>query len=415
VNKRILLSIIFFISLASNTVFATEMFTTSSSDSDRTSASLAPVGITLDRHFSPFVGSEAMFTLLRGYQRFDDAVFTSSADDTSGAMILGRFAKWALIEQTLTSLEMVAQHEIFGHGFRLREFNIPAHYRVGPWEGKSSFSNAKYNQLSLSQKIAISTGGVEATGVMANQLRKRWNNDDYMNIDSREASLYLISSIDQPLYVLDTKKKEKTQFPSGHDIGAYIADINQWHQKSVLTAQKLRRKILIDFLDPYLFYSAYSIGNYMGTGNQTWEYPMLPIGDYRYLPAMRTALAPYGSEYQLLNFIKGPEHNIVATLRYGNTGGRHSSAAALEITRLFTSDLLFIDGKVDLWNQPKLFTSTAAAAKGRLGAAGSLIARYRITAPLELMGQLGYKTTGFIPGEALKHSPIIRVGFLANL
>ncbi len=397
-------------------IFLASIFASVSLVSSVVSASeLTPVGLTIDKHFSPYAGSEAMFTVWRGYQRLDDAVLPNSADDSSAGMILGRIVKWGAIEGILASFEMVAQHEIFGHGFRLREFGVSAHYQVSPFEGETSFNPARYNQLSLSEQIAVTTGGVEATGVMANQLRKRWHNSNDNCLDSREASLYLFSSLDQPLYVMDTKGRDKTHFPAGHDMSQYIADINQFYQGTVLTSQKLRRKILFDFLDPYLFYSVYSIGNYMVTGNQMWEYPMIPIGEYQYLPATRMALAPYGPEYQLLNFIKTPEHNMVATLRYGNTGGKRSSAVALEVSNLVCSDLLFIDGRIDLWNQPRLFTSTATTAKEKFGGAASLVARYRIANPLELVGQLGYKTSGFMPGEVLKHSPIIRVGFLANI
>ncbi len=375
-----------------------------------------PVGLIFDRHLSPFAGAEAMISVLRAYQALDDTVFQSSVGDQSFAMIAGRLGKLLFIEGLLSSTEVIAQHEVFGHGFRAREFHIPnLRYRVTPWSGWISMNALKFNQLSENEKIAIIAGGMEGTSILARQIRTRWFNSQSRSIDSREAHLYISASLDQTLYVLDTKQRRDKTFPIGHDVINYITEVNNWYQSPVLNTHKLRRKILFDFVDPYLFYSAYSLGNYVIEGSQLWEYPMIPVGEYRYLPAMRMALAPYGPEYQLINFVKGLEQSYIATLRYGNTGGRHSSALALDILRLISSDLLFIDGKAELWHQPKMFAATAAVAKGHYGAALSLVARYRIAPKIDIMGQAGYKTTGYMPGEVLKHSPILRIGFAAYL
>jgi len=375
-----------------------------------------PVGLTFDRHFSPITGADAMITILRGYQALDDALVPSSIGDRSFGMIAGRIGKLIFIEGILTSTQMIAQHEVFGHGYRAREAHLPnLRYRVTPWSGWIAMNAIKFNELSSNEKIAIDAGGMEGTSILANRIRTRWFNSTSRNIDSREAHLYINTSLDQTLYVLDTKRRSDKTFPIGHDVINYINEVNRWYQKNVIDTHKLRRKILLDFVDPYLFYSAYSLGNYIAEGNQLWEFPMIPIGEYQYLPATRIALAPYGPEYQFINFVKGLEQSYIATLRYGNTGGRHSSGLSLDVLRLISSDLLFIDAKADLWHQPKMFATTAAAAKGHFGAALSLLARYRIAPKIDITGQAGYKTTGYMPGEALKHSPILRIGFAAYL
>lgn len=375
-----------------------------------------PVGLTFDRHFSPITGADAMLTILRGYQALDDALVPSSVGDKSFGMIAGRIGKLLFIEGILTSTQMIAQHEVFGHGYRAREFHVPnLRYRVTPWSGWISMNAAKFNQLSSNEKIAIMAGGMEGTSVLANRIRTRWFNSSANSIDSREAHLYLNASLDQTMYVLDTKRRGDKTFSAGHDVINYINEVNHWYQKNAIDTHKLRRKILLDFVDPYLFYSAYSLGNYIVEGSQIWEYPMISIGEYQYLPATRIALAPYGPEYQLINFIKGPEQSYIATMRYGNTAGRRSSALGLDVLKLIASDLLFIDAKADIWHQPKMFATTASTAKGHFGAALSLIARYRIAPKVDITGQAGYKTTGYMPGEVLKHSPILRIGFAAYL
>ena len=391
-----------------------EFWKTEKSDYSEPVASKQPVGLMFDRYFSSTFGSSLMISINRGYQLLDDTLIPSTEGDTSLAMMAGRFGNLLFIQGTVVGLQTITQHEVFGHGFRAREFHVPViSYRVTPWSGRTTFDANKYNQLSQSEKMAFVTGGMEANSILAKEVRSGWL--ESQTIDSREAHLYLFSSFDQTEYILDTKRKGDKTFSSGHDVMNYINGINQWYQKPVLTPHKLRQRAIIDFLDPYLFYSFYSLGQYVVEGNHTWEYPMISIGEYRYLPLMRTALAPYGSEYQLINLIKSPEYVIQATLRYGNTGGRHSSGLGIEVANLFTSDLLRLDGKADLWNQPKLFVQNAAAAKSKMGGALSVIGRYRVVDKIDLVGQAGYKTTGFMQGEALKHSPILRVGFAAYL
>lgn len=370
-----------------------------------------PFGLIADKHFSEITGAALMTSGLRTYQMADDWLIPSTAGDTSACMILGRFGKLVLENFLLDSYLMVAQHEVFGHGARGREFGLSGlKYNVTPFSGATYFNNTQLLQLSLSEQIAFSAGGIEGDGILAKYLRDQWLNSKCM--DTREANLYYRTSLDQTFYILNTKYYEKhSSFPAGHDIKEYIVDVNRWYGSAVLTTQKLRKQALMDFFDPFFFYSLFSMGDYVIEGNQAFEYPMIPIGAYCYLPALRLSLTPFGPEYQFLNFVKGIDNVIQATLRYGHTGFKRSYGLAVEATRLWTSDLLTFDGKVDIWNQPKLFTSNAASAPNRFGGAISCIARYRLMDQLDLMGQIGYKTSGYMPGEFLKASPILRVGF----
>lgn len=371
-----------------------------------------PVGLIFDRSFSPVVGAQALITLDRVYQWLDDRFLPSTAHDNSFLMVAGRFSK-EIFETLLSTTFVIIQHEIFGHGARAREFHVPVtRYSIGILSGTTYLSD-KYFQVSPSEQIAIDAGGVEATGILARQLQNRWLASQF--IDSREANLYFFSYTDQTFYILGSKAFARDNtFPEGHDINNYVNLINKWNPNSHLSTGKLRKKTLIDFLNPYLYYSLYSIGLYVGDGCQTWEYPMINIMDYKYLPMFRLALAPYGPEYQFINLIKTPEHIISATFRYGNTGNQRSSALALEVSDILTFDKLFIDGKAEVWKQPKLFTQFATGSN-MAGVAASVIARYQCTKQFFLVGQVGYKTTGFIPGEELKRAPILRVGFLFNM
>ncbi len=371
------------------------------------------LGLTLDRYYTPAVGSELVLSLLHGVQTLEDRVLQQTQGDTRLQPVLARIGQFA-IEGLLWNTATTAQHEIFGHGFRARECHMPAHYRVNiGGGGRVRFPVATYNQLSYHEKAAFNAGGMEATSRLAKDLRDQWLNHTHM--DMREAHVYLNASLDQTLYMRDAFKKDKNAIANGHDVGNYVAEVNTWHGATVLTNDKLKNRALLDLLDPYLFYSVYGVGHYLYDGTQSFEYPMINLGDYQYLPALRVIPAPYGIEYQWMNFVKGPDYDIQAGLRAGKTGTLGSHALDLEINRIFSSDLLFMDLKSSLWHQPKLFTASAATTKGHMGAALSIIARYRMTQSVELSGQAGYKTTGYMPGEILKHTPILRVGFKAFL
>lgn len=371
-----------------------------------------PVGLIFDHTFSAVVGAEAIITAYRGYELLDDWIAPSTAGDSSSTIIAGRSTK-AIFELLLSTTSMITQHEIFGHGARAREFHLPAHYNVGVFSGATYFNFTKYNQLSPSEKITFIAGGMEGTNILSRQLRGRWLRSGA--IDSREASLYFATSfLDETRYIQSTRRFRDRTFSMGHDVVAYVNELNTWNPRHPLTTHQLRRQGLVNYLDPYLYYSLFSIGQYIVDGCQMFEYPMIAIGQYKYLPMMRLLLAPYGPEYQLVNYIKGPERNYIATFRYGNTGRQHSSALALDVTDLLSSDLLFIDGKMELWNQPKLYTAQSSY-REKFGAAASLVARYRVIRQLDILGQVGYKTTGYMPGEELKHAPILRIGFLLNM
>jgi len=244
-----------------------------SGSAEEVSQEQSPVGLSIDRYLSPDVGSDVMLSILRVYQKLDDRFIPSTMGDTEPKMIAARLGKY-ILEGFIIGTEMVAQHEIFGHGFRLREFKVPVtRYEILPWKGSTHFRAAKYIPLSLHQKIAVDVGGMEANSILARQIQTRWLQSGVM--DTREAHLFRRATLDQTTYVLGVKT-DHTRFPNGNDVGSYINNVNAWYQKPVLSTRKLKNRILIDFLDPYFFYSLYSFGSYIIEGNQYWEFPLIP-------------------------------------------------------------------------------------------------------------------------------------------
>jgi hypothetical protein len=372
---------------------------------------LGAVGFVIDQYASPYVGAEAMTTLLRGYKWLDDSFMSSSANDTSFLTMSGRFGK-LFLEYTLFNCFATIQHEVFGHGFRLREFRNPVHkYEIGLFSGATLFDAAKYGSLTPNEQIAVTTGGLEAENILAKRIRDRW----LMNseLDNRDAVFYLINQYSQSLYISSTRH-DRTHFTDGHDIHSYVTQINRWYGDKVISTHNVRNRSYVDLLNPFLYYSLFSVGQYVLDGRQCMQYPMFQIGEYQYLPAMSLVLAPYGTEYNLLNFVRSGDKLYQANIRYGSTGNRKSYGIALEANKIWSNDLLDLDAKLDLWFQPKLYKQTSALATNKFGGALSFITRFKVGACVELVGQAGYKTTGFMPGEVLKHSPILRGGLMVN-
>lgn len=378
-------------------------------------AGRAPIKFIFDANFSPIVGADLFISGLHAYMAIDDTLIPSTQGATGFVPVAGRLGKW-ILEGVMMNWAAVAQHEYFGHGARAREFNLKVNtYNIMPFRGYTSFNAHEFQLLTPSERAAVDTGGVEANYILAKELRNRWVETKYL--DEREGHFYLITALDQPLYVLSTRNNWRNGrtfnfFDDSHDIHSYIKEVNFWHGHPVLNQRDLRRKIVADFFDPYLFYSLFAFGNYLIDGTQGFETPMIPIGNFHYLPGFRIALAPYGPEYQFINYIRGMDQTIQVTLRFGETGTIHSHGATIEVTKLVCSDLLSLDARIDGWHQPRLLKSHfLRRSESKFGGAFSIIPKYQILNNFDLFAQIGYKTTGYMPGEFLKHSPIIRIGF----
>lgn len=369
-----------------------------------------PIGLILDKDYSPIVGSSALNSLVNAYMTIDDRVYPNSQGDTNSYMIFGRFVKTAL-EDVAFSTGMVTQHEIFGHGWRAREFDVNVNkYKIQPYKGSTLIDQAKFNTLSPSERIAVIAGGMEATSILAQQIRNRWLESKF--IDEREGHFYLNNILDQTFNVWRIRN---SRILGVSDVSLYIQQINNWYGRTVLTHKQLARREVFDLFDPYLWYSVYGLSNYLYDGTQCFEYPMIPFGEYRYLPGFRVALAPYGPEYLFINYLRAMDYTIQATFRYGSTGGKDSEGLILEMSRLWAEECLSFDGRVDLWSQPRLFVEESHQADRKLGGAVLLTGRYRFLPNFEMMGQLGYKMKGYMPGEGLNRGIIFRWGLFVYM
>lgn len=376
-----------------------------------------PITFSIDRDFSAFTGADLNHSLYKAYMWGDDRWLPSTRGDRGRVALVGRFLKLCL-ETGLSSFFMVTQHEVFGHGARAREFNLPIEqYRIGFQAGHVAFSPAKYNVLHRHEKVMFALGGMEANAVLGQKIRREFLTQGSMDV--REALLYLNSWFDQTSYVMSIRRHESDSSNIGHDVKAYLVHLNQWHGREVLNAKKLRHRSLLDCLDPFLYFSVSNLGQYLYEGEQAFDYPALEVGGYRYLAALRNQLTPYGTELQWLNFLTTPERQVIqAYVKYGKTGEHKSWGLGAEIrefysvTSLNQGEAVRLGAKLDLWQQPELLkrANTAHGVSKKFGLGASVLAAYNLSPGLALNAEFGFKAKGYVIGEPLRSNAIFRLG-----
>lgn len=363
--------------------------------------------LSVDKYYSPYMGSDWINAGWRGYQAIDDIVASGSVDNTSRCMTLVRTGKW-LFEFSLASFAGVLQHELFGHGARAREFGIPdIGYHINIFSGATTYPLQAYNALNTSQRAALSTGGVEATSILAQQVEVDWVRAG--SIDSRAATLYLINSLDTSVYAFGI---DGNAFHPDNDAQAYMNTINAWFGSTVLDDNKLQTAAAWNWLNPMMYLSAWSVFKYVMEGHIDYDFATLHIGDARFMPTTRTYFAPYGPEYNLLLNLYTPQEKYLGiNLRYANTHGKRAYGADLTVIPMITNECFHLVNRLSAWRQPHLLKNdTAATNTPKYGFGEFLAIYYRLAQGIFIKGELGYKVSGFIPGRQLASGVYWSVG-----
>lgn len=386
-----------------------------------------------DIDFSPYSGGEDLIMAHHLLSKGEDKMINRPPAIKSVKHGFCRFfdlLMWNIIDSYL----MIFQHEIFGHGYRIRDLGHKyakvTRYKFS-WDGAETHY-AITERLTSSQETAIAIGGVEATAIMANRIRLKWLHPRKM--EARESILYINSQHDITDYI-QSLKDYTAPTPEGHDISGYLFFLNATYNESHLSKHDLRNRVLINYLDPFTWFSVYSQIKFIVNG-KPFRIPMISIGDYKYLPSIRLGLTPFGPEYFLENFLRTKDKKgVYFYLKFGSHSHNNYYGLGIECPFLFTWQGLKIGGRLDGWREPKvLFKAGALQAwqiedadtipplyssktlhKKLVGLALSLIAEKQIKKSNSYFYiQPGFKTKGFLPGEALRASPILRLGLSFN-
>lgn len=388
----------------------------------------------VDIDFSPYAGGEDLVTFHHLLMTGEDLLVKRPPASKAWSRRAGRLLElltWDIVD----TYTMIFQHEVFGHGYRIRDIGSKYAEVTGyrfTWTGaETRFELTPKITTSLMTTIAM--GGVEATAILANRTRLKWLQRG--KIDGRESVLYTQSQQDLTNYVLGMRDDILEPSLDGHDIKSYLFFLNLTYEGD-LTKKELKQRVLVNFLDPFTYYAYYAWAKFLFSGKRL-SIPMIPIGSYRYLPSIRMGLSPFGPEYFVENFLVKDKKPIYFYAKGGKYKDNVYFGFGLEQPSLFTWKGFHMGYRFDAWSQPKvLFHSLSFENfdeegdtvlflderdglgninKRHFGMAFSAILENEISdSGFLLYFEPGFKTAGFLPGQALRAAPILRGGFSMN-
>jgi len=233
----------------------------------------------------------------------------------------------------------------------------------------------------------------------------------------RNALRYLAFELDTFAYVLGTGDAEAP----GHDVADFLAVYNARAADLAappLTRRGLRREALTALANPMVASAVYGVGRYLWTGGTSLAVPALSLGGVRYLPMLRYRLAPYGTEWSLVNQLDGRWPRTDVELRVGRAPrvtpwGLRARRRDVASWRDWTLEASF-----DVWRQPRLphtadeRPSAAAglgfAVRGRVER--SILPVWFSADRATVVIDVGVKTSGYVPGEPLRDGIVVRGG-----
>ena len=392
-----------------------------------------------DLDLSPFSGGEDLLFAHRCVERIEGWFISKSslANSCSAPARFWRLSELVFAWLPLNYLAAVVQHEVFGHGYRIRDvspaasvtgygFDAPPPYGDGGaftrYETTSKFTTTK--------EASVAMGGVEATAILALLTKYKWL--EAQMLDPRQAVLYLLGEYDLPLYIGTIKavSKQGRAIAQGHDLIGYVQAVNLTYTDGRLHTSTLRSVSWINLADPFTYYSVFAWFYYIYSGKET-SIPMIPLGICRYLPSVRLGLTPFGPEYFLENFLMWQKKPLYFYFKAGWNGGNTYVGTGFYADKLCTWNRFSFGARVDLWRQPKLLLHQgnipflqidfkdkpnhqnplyplSQQHAMHLGVGLSAIFSWRLSPQSGLETELGYKTSGFVPGESLFAFPIVR-------
>ena len=370
-----------------------------------------------DVDMTPAAGSAVVDLVATAVGRAEDSIlppdlFEENTAIRRSAGVSYRLARLFALDIALEDWLRVVNHEVFGHGARLRErFDGRIRYRIGvppPYgRGGGSTSFEFDREPTVEELLAITVGGMEANNVNAIRVGLRAIRRGETNY--RDMLRYLLGRLDGVGYILGTDDELEDE---GHDVSDFLR-IMRGAGASDLTPDDLRRRAIVGLADPMLAYAVYGIAvSYLWRGDTTVQVPAFHVGELRYLPALRFQLTPFGTEWVIENtFVRALEATRVA-LRVGEAPGARSFSASIRHDSLWTWRRARVDADVHAWRQPRILDgggverSTGGAAL--VTASVPLNVKWLRWAMVVVQG--GYKTRGFIEGEPLGSGVVLRGG-----
>jgi hypothetical protein len=364
----------------------------------------------IDHFMSP--GAGATITngvarlLARGEEHFVPLrLFRDDGKLRHGANAAYRLLKVGLFDDPQENWFRVANHELFGHGGRLRElfdgqvsYDLPPPPPYGRGGGATFFEFTR--TPTVEEVLAVTVGGMEANYVLGRGIAQdamtegRWN--------YRDALRYFYTEYDTIRYIRSVDPLEE----EGHDVGDFLRIYNNVATKggeATISARQLRRKVLVSFANPLLAYSYYNtFVSYVWQGRTSAPVPMIHFGATRYLPLVRFHLTSFGPEFVLDNAFVRNGRFIGVTVTSGKTVGDRTWSLGALATRIASLKRWTVGGQATVWHRPEWGEHFAVTASRELAARGPHA--------LAFVAEGGFKTDGFAAGDRLHEGAFLRIG-----
>jgi len=350
-----------------------------------------------------------------------DRLFDEPGAPRRTANVTYRFLKQVFFDAPQEQLLLVFDHEVFGHGGRLRErFHGPIEYHIevpAPYGGGAGSTLFVLDRAPTAyEALAISAGGMESTSVVASIVAER----AFVNgrMEPRDALRYLLFEFDTQSYIASTDSEGAE---AGHDVGDFLKTYNDLAASAGaprLTTRQLRRESLVGLANPIGAYAVFGIARYWWNGNTDVTVPTLSIAGVRYLPLVRYRLTPYGTEWSLVNALGGRVRPMEVEVRIGRSPLETPWGIGLRQRSVAKWGGWIVDAAVDVWRQPPIAGTdptrvefdlrTGTRVRGRVH--HEVTPAWFGTSRASLIVEMGAKSAGYIPGEPLRGGFVARVG-----
>ena len=387
----------------------------------------------VDQYYSPYMGSDAILTI---HQSLDlsEQWLTSYEEPKRG--LKPSFYRWVdltLIWTPITVIEQVVQHELFGHGYRIRslkeaevkDYHIKTPPPYGTGGGATEFVIG--DKLKVGELQAINIAGLEAEDLLSRQIKISFLQKNALDaklgllFSNTKFSSFYYSLID---YSLDGELED--HLFSGNDIEAFIYTNDLLYPQSQIKKGNLTLKLLANLLDPVVWYNQYNTFQFIFTGKNC-SCPMIPFGkDLKWLPGIQVSLAPYGVDYVLENFFIFHDKPLYAYAKSTFDKANEAVAFGFEAKELYTKDPVSFGVKTHLWRQPDFLANCTVgqllsgvkppafekqSVQKHYGAYLGIIGNYHMSRNFNnFYLECGAKSSGYIPGYPLQASVVWRVG-----
>jgi len=389
--------------------------------------------IIFDKQQSEYFGAYNLITLQKSAYTFQekyipDSLFIEGNPLRKTLGISYRLGKLFLLDFQQDFLIALVQHEAFGHGARYREFGFERNsYHFSPFfpfGNGSGFAHSgllKPGEIMTPQEsITNIFSGNEANLILSNTLSSQFLLDD--TIHYRQALLYLITQNNQLEYIWLTRLS-KTNFPTfgSGDIKSYIDGLNWFYgtgSTKKYSINQISMQSLISIANPMQLYSIYTVFfQYALKGKKHLNnIPMFKIKNAEYLPLFNYNLTPFGSEYQFSNIIKHRQRLYNVDLSIGDNTFNKFYGATFKIFNVIDNQKVGINIYGSVWNQPELELQNPFI-KNKTNKTGACLKTDIMYRPFKHKNKLGiflqtaYKSKGYLMGEPLAETFIVRYGF----